>query len=62
VKTSAGLTVEQLAKVLGAASRGGVTAAMIEADVDAGAPINEDGTINLFFYAAWLIANRENAG
>ncbi len=27
----------------------------IEADIAAGAPINNDGTINIIEYAAWLI-------
>jgi hypothetical protein len=28
---------------------------MIEADVDDGAPVNPDGTLNLVHYAAWLV-------
>jgi hypothetical protein len=32
-----------------------VTAAMLQADVAAGAPTNADGTINLVHYAAWLL-------
>jgi hypothetical protein len=28
---------------------------MLEADVDAGAPTNPDGTINLVSFAAWLV-------
>ncbi len=31
------------------------TAETIEADIAAGAPINNDGTINIIEYAAWLI-------
>jgi hypothetical protein len=31
-----------------------ITEAMLRADVDAGAPTNEDGTLNLVHYAAWL--------
>jgi hypothetical protein len=31
-----------------------VTEEMLRADVDAGAPTNADGTLNLVHYAAWL--------
>ena len=27
----------------------------IQADIDAGAPVNADGTVNLIEYAAWLV-------
>ena len=29
--------------------------AMLRADIEAGAPTNADGTINLVMYAAWLV-------
>ena len=32
-----------------------VTVEMLQADVDAGAPTNADGTFNLVHYAAWLV-------
>jgi hypothetical protein len=48
------LTVDQAARLLSAASPRPVTAAMLRADVDAGAPTNADGTMNLVHYAAWL--------
>ena len=32
-----------------------VTAAMLQADVAAGAPTNANGTLNLVHYTAWLI-------
>ena len=35
-----------------------VTEEMIRADLDAGAPQNPDGTINLVHYAAWLVKER----
>ena len=34
----------------------------IEADIEAGAPTNADGTINLVHYAAWLNAQRGEDG
>ncbi len=54
------LTVAQTAKVLSAAGGRKITEDMLRADIDAGAPVNADGTINLVHYAAWLV--REVAG
>ena len=28
---------------------------LLQSDIEAGAPVNEDGTINLFDYGAWLL-------
>jgi len=50
----AALTVADAARILTAAGVGSVTAETIQADIDAGAPTNADGTINLVHYAAWL--------
>ena len=54
------LTVAQVAKVLSAAGGRRITEEMLRADIDAGAPVNPDGTINLVHYAAWLA--KEMAG
>ena len=48
------LTPAQAARILAAAGQRRITEAMVMADVDAGAPTNADGTINLVHYAAWL--------
>ena len=32
-----------------------VTLDMLEEDIDAGAPVNPDGSMNLLRYAAWLV-------
>lgn len=56
----AALTVAQVAKVLSAAGGRRITEEMLRADIDAGAPANADGTINLVHYTAWLV--REVAG
>jgi hypothetical protein len=51
------ITALSLADVAALLSRVGgkpVTAEMIRADIDAGAPANPDGTLNLIQYAAWL--------
>ena len=54
------LNAEQLAKVLSAAGGRRITEEMICADMDAGAPVNPDGTVNLIHYTAWLV--KEMAG
>jgi hypothetical protein len=54
------LTPAQAAKILAAAGSRRITEAMVRADIDAGAPTNADGTVNLVHYAAWLV--REVAG
>jgi hypothetical protein len=58
-QAGAGLTLTALsladpAKVLSKAGRRPVTEAMLRQDVEAGAHVNPDGTINLIYYAAWL--------
>ena len=32
-----------------------ITEAMLQRDLDAGAPANSDGTLNLVHYASWLV-------
>ena len=49
------LSVEHVAKILTASGRQPVTVETIRADIDGGAPINPDGTMNLVHYAAWLV-------
>ena len=39
-----------------------VTEAMLRADIDAGAPTNADGSINLVHYAAWLLKEIPTGG
>ncbi len=48
------IPVVGLAKMLSAAGGQAVTVEMIEADIAAGAPTNDGGTVNLVYYAAWL--------
>lgn len=48
------LTIEETVRLL---KMGGYTNAneqIVQNDIDAGCPLNDDGTINLFDYAAWL--------
>jgi len=51
----AALPVEAAARLLTAAGGVRVDAEQIRADIDAGAPTNGDGSINLMHYAAWLV-------
>lgn len=39
-----------------------ITEATLRADIDAGAPTNSDGTLNLVHYAAWLVKEMSNSG
>jgi len=59
----AALAVADAARLLAKASSEPVTEAMIVADIADGAPTNQDGTVNLVHYAAWLaMKTREDAG
>jgi hypothetical protein len=49
------LTPEQAAKLLSAAAKIRVPVERIQEDIEAGAPRNVDGTINLMHYAAWMV-------
>ena len=39
-----------------------VSEGMLQADIDAGAPVNADGTLNLVHYAAWLVKEMSRRG
>lgn len=54
------LTPGQVAKLLSQVGSWGITAEMVGADLDAGAPKNTDGTVNLIHYAAWLAREADN--
>ena len=47
------LTIEQAAKLLSAAYRERIDVQKLRVDIQAGAPVNVDGTLNLVHYAAW---------
>jgi hypothetical protein len=51
----AALPAEAAARLLTAAGGVRVDVEQLRADIDAGAPTNADGTINLMHYAAWLV-------
>ena len=61
----AALCVADAARVLtriGGAGGKPVTEEMLRADIDAGAPTNANGTINLVHYAAWLVKEMSVGG
>jgi hypothetical protein len=51
----AALSLVDAARVLSRALSKPVTPETLQADVDDGAPMNADGTLNLVHYAAWLV-------
>lgn len=55
------LSLEDVARILSASGWKPVTVAMVRDDIDDGAPVNADGTINLVHYAAWLVREMSRA-
>lgn len=58
----AAMTVEDAARLLTKASGVRVDASQIDQDIEAGAPTNTDGTVNLVHYAAWLVREMATGG
>jgi len=56
------VSVEDAARILTASGGRPVTREMIEADVQDGAPVNPDGTVNLIQYTAWLVKEMATRG
>lgn len=54
------LKPEQVVRLLKQAGSRIISEEVLTADLESGAPKNEDGTINLIEYAAWLA--KENGG
>jgi hypothetical protein len=55
------LRLEDVARVLSALGPKPVTVEMLQADIDQGAPLNANGTVNLVHFAAWLVWEMGNA-
>lgn len=55
------MEVQDLARLLATSGSRFTSEVSVRADIDAGAPVNADGTINLVRYAAWLARNTELA-
>jgi hypothetical protein len=58
----AALPVADAARVLTRLGGKPVTDAMLRADIDAGASVNGDGSLNLVHYAAWLVKEMSAGG
>ena len=59
----AALPLRDAARLLAKVGGQPVTEMMLQSDIDAGAPTNPDGTLNLVHYAAWLVREMgRNAG
>ena len=58
----AAMSIEDAARLLTKASGVRVDASQIRTDIEAGAPTNADGTINLVHYAAWLVREMAKGG
>ena len=58
----AALPVADAARVLTRLGGKSVTEVMLRADINAGAPVNADGTLNLVHYAAWLVKEMAGSG
>lgn len=56
------MTVAEAAALLSAIGRKRITPAEVQADVDAGAPVDGRGRINLVAYTAWLIREVQSGG
>lgn len=56
------MEVDKLALVMSQISGRAITPEMISADISDGAPTNDDGTINLVSYTAWLARRAITAG
>jgi len=54
------LPKEVVVRALRLAGSRTVTLEQLEADVAAGAPVNDDGTVNLIAYAAWILKGNLN--
>ena len=58
----AAMPVADAARVLTRLGGKPVTEAMLRADIDAGAPTNADGSVNLVHYAVWLVKEMSAGG
>ena len=58
----AAMSVAEVAKLLSAGGGKKITPEQVQADLDAGAPVNANGTINLVHYTAWLLREMQTGG
>ena len=55
------LTVAHLQQILSAVGGRPITEEMVRKDIESGAPVNPDGTINLIHYASWIVREKSRA-
>ena len=56
------LAKETIVEVLRRSGSRTVSLERLEADIAAGAPVNDDGTMNIFAYTAWIVKELNNGG
>lgn len=56
------ISIDDAALLISKSAGKSVTGDMIRYDIEAGAPVNADGTVNLVYYAAWLARELANRG
>ncbi len=56
------MSVADAARVFARLGGNEITEALLRGDIDAGAPTNHDGTINVVHYAAWLVKQAAESG
>ncbi len=56
------ISVDDLAVVLAKSAGKSVTPANIRYHIEAGAPVNADGTVNMVHFAAWLVMELARRG
>ena len=56
------LSINDAALLLSKSGGKAVTGDIIRQDIEAGAPVNADETVNLVHYAAWLVRELANRG
>lgn len=54
------LPKEKVVKALRLAGSRTMTLETLEADIASGAPVNEDGTVNIIAYGAWILRGNLN--
>ena len=56
------MSVAEVAKLLSAGGGKKISPEEVQADIDAGAPVNANGKINLVHYTAWLLREMQTGG
>ena len=54
------LTKEQVVTVLKLSGSRTISSEALEADIEEGAPLNDDGTMDIIAYAAWILKGNRN--